>query len=110
MLARLDTVLELCGSVEGDHILDELKKSAFYNTLQDNPAQETGPLVFLANMAQDSFSKVLSMESEIYQLKEVNKSILLLLEQHLFNKGDNSPAECTMLNDINNIKSRHGIY
>ena len=108
-LQELDRILIICQSEEGKHLLDEMKKLDFYQTLQKEPTDSlpTGPLTFLANIAEDASQKANQLQYEVDETKSLLKEIVLMLEQQLYNKGDNSPSECSMVNEINLLRSKH---
>jgi len=106
-LRELDKIIKIANSEEGKHILEELKKADFYNKLSEDETTETGALEFLANMAIDASDKAFRLESDIIQLHQAMKDMLKMHEDHLYNKGDISPSENTMQQEINNIRSRH---
>ena len=108
-LQALDSVLELCSTQEGEQLLDDLKQLDFYKTLQaEQPnTQVTGPLVFLANVAETASSKTFTLQCELDEVKNTLKEVLQMIEDQIYNKGDNSPSENTTTNEINQIRSRH---
>jgi len=106
-IKELDRILEVCNSKEGRHLLDELKELDFYKKLQEGETISHGPLTFLANMAMDASEKSFRLECEIDETRAVLKEVIGMLEQQLYNKGDNSPSENTVISEINTMRSRH---
>lgn len=108
-LGELDRIMEVCHTEEGKHLLEELKKLDFYKTLQTAPTDSvaTGPLSFLANMANDATNRAHSVESQLFSTQQALKDIVKMMEEQIYNKGDNSPSENTTLQEINQIRSRN---
>ena len=105
----LDRILIICQSEEGKHLLDEMKKLDFYQTLQKESTDSlpTGPLTFLANVAEDASQKSIQLQYEVDETKSLLKELVLMLVQQIFNKGDNSPSENTTIHEINLLRSKH---
>ena len=106
-IKELDRILEVCNSVEGRHLLDELKELDFYKRLQEGNTMPHGPLTFLSNMAMSASEKTFQLQCELDETRQTLKEMVLMFEQQLYNKGDNSPSECTVINEINTLRSRH---